>query len=770
MAYTIYNLIASGSTFSRGQLSGLVETIGWMNAPASQTISSGQWIIAGVMANRWSAVSTNPVYTTVSAIGTGLNLTAVDNGYGYYHGITQVGPSPQIWMGQYTGGTVTCTGLSISWNNTGTGGNAILSCTAVLISGLNNNIGPNSDINRNQRRAISTGFIDDAPANTVNPLGATVSLTGDGAVSTFSGSDVLTAYLTPGSVSLFNNTGPTFYGNYQSIAASSTTPLVNSPYTLSVLNNYSGSTTSSTWIDASNPAYGTTASFLSVIGPNSFGGLGTSYGSGQLVVSAVYTSQSTITTSANVMFRKTATNVANITYSGNAGAYDIYYVTSQGSANGVLTTNGTNWILAGSRLCLVTSSGNAIVNFGPYISGATISGCYIQVASGDTTFSGMVVPIGSVILATNTTATYSWPNFTGGQYGNNSVNNTSAKGIATITGNLYYNTGYAATALSGGGGITGGIALLVGQSTQNSLRQPMYVDLRMGTSNPTGYANILSLVPAGRTLLPTSAKANGSSSSRLANLKSRLTRAAEFFVARIYKNYRWGRKSIAATSSSERISKSTSRTTRANQTVTARINKQQVKNTKVNVSWKTLTSRNNSLSRAVRTVQNWKVQTSKKVSRKANISQSVSVVVTRRRVYSRGVRVSASYTVATSRRATFGRRVTAAMSMTAQTTKLKGKFYLVTVVSAVSLSKKKTFSILIPVSTLWNMAKSGTSKLLIPVRAQINQKIFVNSDDWSQPNNGQPVPGTGSEIFDDVPEEFTQEDNPLGTDTVPFHE
>lgn len=47
---------------------------------------------------------------------------------------------------------------------------------------------------------------------------------------------------------------------------------------------------------------------------------------------------------------------------------------------------------------------------------------------------------------------------------------------------------------------------------------------------------------------------------------------------------------------------------------------------------------------------------------------------------------------------------------------------------------------------------------------------FASSSDYNRPNNGQPLEGNETEIFDDVPETITEENNPLGTDVVPFYE
>jgi len=154
--------------------------------------------------------------------------------------------------------------------------------------------------------------------------------------------------------------------------------------------------------------------------------------------------------------------------------------------------------------------------------------------------------------------------------------------------------------------------------------------------------------------------------------------------------------------------------------------------------------------------------------RQPTVTQIVSVTVVRNRKYGRRVQVSSSYTVGTTRTRTLARRVIASSSAAVQISRKLGKSYLITVSSNVSLLKGLNF--LIVSNAIWNSAKNTVSRLVIKSNVLVKQNIFINSGDWQQPNNGQPVPGTGPEAFDDAPETITETDDELGTSTIPFHE
>ena len=78
--------------------------------------------------------------------------------------------------------------------------------------------------------------------------------------------------------------------------------------------------------------------------------------------------------------------------------------------------------------------------------------------------------------------------------------------------------------------------------------------------------------------------------------------------------------------------------------------------------------------------------------------------------------------------------------------------------------------LLIPVTALWGSAQTTATRIAIRAQTLINDSIFVNSDDWVEPNNGQPTEGNETEIFDNVPETINEVDDQLGVDIVPFHE
>jgi hypothetical protein len=147
-----------------------------------------------------------------------------------------------------------------------------------------------------------------------------------------------------------------------------------------------------------------------------------------------------------------------------------------------------------------------------------------------------------------------------------------------------------------------------------------------------------------------------------------------------------------------------------------------------------------------------------KVSKKSNFvrrttaSISRSVQTTRRRAVNRSTKVSSSYSAKTHRKYNYIRRVVASNSM------------------SIKIAKVKAREFLIVSNAIWKMSSNFNTKIIVPVKGLFKQNIFINSSDWQEPNNGQPVPGTGPEAFDDVPETITETDDELGTSTIPFHE
>jgi len=72
----------------------------------------------------------------------------------------------------------------------------------------------------------------------------------------------------------------------------------------------------------------------------------------------------------------------------------------------------------------------------------------------------------------------------------------------------------------------------------------------------------------------------------------------------------------------------------------------------------------------------------------------------------------------------------------------------------------------------WMLGGQGPRTLSLSIRIvadSLTPGKFASSSDYSRPSSGQPVPGTGPEIFDDVPETVNEDNNPLGTDIVPVY-
>ena len=132
--------------------------------------------------------------------------------------------------------------------------------------------------------------------------------------------------------------------------------------------------------------------------------------------------------------------------------------------------------------------------------------------------------------------------------------------------------------------------------------------------------------------------------------------------------------------------------------------------------------------------------------------------------------MSSSYTIQSTKFRTFTRRVIAASSQFISTTRIRARSILIVSTVNVLLAKTRTINIIIPAQATWNMTKNGSIRLLVAAKTLVSNIINIVSNDWQQPNNGQPLEGNETEVFDDVPETINEVDDGLGTDIVPFHE
>ena len=157
-------------------------------------------------------------------------------------------------------------------------------------------------------------------------------------------------------------------------------------------------------------------------------------------------------------------------------------------------------------------------------------------------------------------------------------------------------------------------------------------------------------------------------------------------------------------------------------------------------------------------------------NKRATATQSVTATVIRNRKYGRVVVATSSYTIGTTRTHTLIRRAIASSNTAVKVSKAYGRYYLVKSSSTIKMATSGAAKLIISSTALWNSTKNTTTRLVIKSSTLVNEKIFASSNDWQQPNNGQPLEGNETEVFDDVPKTINEVDDVLGTDIVPFHE
>jgi hypothetical protein len=700
---------------------------------------------------------------------------------------------PAVYVGYMNSGTGASAQLTTNWSNVGGAGNAIMTYTAIVATGIGPAVSPVSTATRYIK---ANGFIDNqSPSlNSIafTPYSFVASGTGNGSIDLW--------VLTNNSLFYVDRYYPGQRVNFagQSCPAA----LVGSYYVSSYLDTISGVTyggSSGLTFDRyriNNCNYsGVVNSALDVTlqtsisgfnyGPSffyeayAFNTLQTSYGAGQpALIFYKSTAGASAPGSTDSAWKPLTSNGLFTTKLSSVGGYDTYAITSSGAGvtQGTMSGTGMNTAVGttANRGILLTSSGMVHVTYTGAVTTATGAylGCTIQVTSGDTTFSGSLpnTAYASFYVVGSATNVGTLP------YINNNYDPpTSTWGpIAVVnangasTNNSSYKNGYVGRNFAGAGSIAGSIGLILG--TVTAANPNIFMQFRVSTAlGTTGNMGTVSLVPQVRTAFAKSASANVANFARRSKTVGRVLRAiVSWTIPLVVRAKIWGRTVVASQSNSASVSKIYLRLARASNSRVVQVVRQNTRRVLAAVS----NTARVSVNRPFRVIAalSLRARVTKNTTRQVKAVQAVSATVTRTRQLRRGAVVASSYKVSTTRRGTFGRRVVAGASNSVQATRLLGKNYLIRSTTAVTSTKKKVVNLLIPVNVAWNMAKNTSSKLLIRARGEVNQKIFVSSNDWSQPNNGQPTPGTGPEIFDDIPEEITQEDNPLGTDIVPFHE
>lgn len=459
-------------------------------------------------------------------------------------------------------------------------------------------------------------------------------------------------------------------------------------------------------------------------------------------------------------------------------------ITTTGQATGTLVLNSTTGF-ASSGNGYINSPDGVIYFSWTGLSGSNLTGCTVSSSSGffnySTSLSLWGVYVTSPVLIQTSTAT-AQP--TGGWSMGINGSNVTQIGVNIAT-----------AALAGGLG-AGTLTLQWGQSTGQTVT-PAYLNISPTASGNAG-ALLYTLVPDTRSITRT--PKTSSSSQTASTSKSRVfvrilqatqTRAAKLLNGKGYPRSLSVTQTRAATTSKSRrfvralksvqVSAPVVLSSRLYVRAIKSIQSSAINTIAVKIRTRAVTAVQSStaslsshkiLVRSIAALQSSvaKLVQSNVFRRSAVTSQVVSATVVRTRTYARGIQVQSSYVVGSSRSVTFVRRAVAASSAAVQASRRLGKNYLIVSTATIRQATSGSVRLLIPVVALWNSAKNTTTNLLIRAQALVNHQIFINSNDWAVMDNGQPVPGTGTDAFDDVPPEITEEDDALGTDVVPFHD
>ena len=171
---------------------------------------------------------------------------------------------------------------------------------------------------------------------------------------------------------------------------------------------------------------------------------------------------------------------------------------------------------------------------------------------------------------------------------------------------------------------------------------------------------------------------------------------------------------------------------------------------------------------------------------KAN--QVVSATITKNS--SKHVKASIVYEIGSSRRISRVRKAQATTVGVITSSKQLGKVYNVITNTFVIRIQRILKVISIPVQSIITKKQNITQQINVPVITRVTNTQIGIDNNWTTPNNGQPDPGTGPNIFDNNPEnypepqntgpeqytdsleglptDFAEPSNQLGEDVVPF--
>jgi hypothetical protein len=157
----------------------------------------------------------------------------------------------------------------------------------------------------------------------------------------------------------------------------------------------------------------------------------------------------------------------------------------------------------------------------------------------------------------------------------------------------------------------------------------------------------------------------------------------------------------------------------------------------------------------------------RRYNRKATANQVVGATVTRTHQYRRDVKVTTSYAIGTNRRVNYVRKVKATAVGSITSKKFLGKHLGIQVQAIYRMAQSIITKLNIPVQTNIFRRQGITTKINIPVISRASNVQLNISDQWTTPNNGESVPGTGPVIHDEGPIDYSETNNELGFDTIP---
>lgn len=151
--------------------------------------------------------------------------------------------------------------------------------------------------------------------------------------------------------------------------------------------------------------------------------------------------------------------------------------------------------------------------------------------------------------------------------------------------------------------------------------------------------------------------------------------------------------------------------------------------------------------------------------RPARANQVVAVKITK--ASSKNVRASMTYEISVNRRVNYVRRARATMVATITSKKYLGKIVGVPVKAIVYTKQQITTTLRIPVIANVFRKQNITTKINVPVITRVENQNLNVSDQWTIPNNGEPVPGSGPNVFDDVPIDYDESNDQVGEAIIP---